>query len=266
MYIIDTHSHLYVDQFLNDIGVVIQNARSEGVQKIFLPNIDSSSIESMLNLTRQYNGICHAMMGLHPTSVKKNFEKELEIVQQFLDKKTSVFTGIGEIGLDLYWDKTFLEEQKIAFAQQIKWAKTYHLPIIIHGRNSYPEIFKVLEDQYFTSLTGIFHCFSGSLTDAQQAIDMGFKLGIGGVLTYPTSGLDKIVEEIELEHLVLETDAPWLTPVPFRGKRNESAYILYTARKLAEIKKVPLETVADITSRNALAIFGQISPEIIVEK
>ena len=255
MILVDTHAHLYTEQFDKDRAEMLQRAKANHIQKIFLPNIDSSSIESMLQLEANHPDTCYAMMGLHPCSVKENFEEELELVKTWLDKRT--FCAVGEIGLDLYWDKTFFEQQKQSFHLQIQWAKELDIPIIIHSRNSTQEVIAILEKEKDEKLRGIFHCFGGTVTEAQNIIDLGFYLGIGGVLTFKNSGLDKTIESLSLDHVVLETDAPYLSPIPYRGKRNESAYIHQIGEKLASIKKMSLEEVATITTRNAKAIFGQ---------
>ncbi len=251
--LIDTHTHLYLDKFSEDRGEVIERAKNEGVQKFFLPNIDSESIDDMLKLEANYKDEFYAMMGLHPCSVKENFKSELAIVKEWLDKRS--FCAIGEIGIDLYWDKTFLKEQVKAFEQQIDWAIELDVPIVIHSRESTKEVIEVLENCKHDKLRGIFHCFGGSIEEAEKIIEQGFYLGIGGVLTFKKAGLDKTMEHIALDHVVLETDAPFLAPSPFRGKRNESAYVKLVAEKLAAIKEIPFEEVAKITSSNALKIF-----------
>lgn len=252
--LIDTHTHLYAEEFDADRTVLIEKAIHNGVKKFYLPNIDSGSIEGMLDLEKQFPDNCFAMMGLHPCSVKENYLAELNIMESWLKQRK--FAAIGEIGIDLYWDKTFIEEQKTAFKTQIQWALDYNYTIVIHCRDAFDPIFEVLKD--FTKLPkAIFHCFSGNLEQARQIIALGdFKLGIGGVATFKNSGLDEVVRQIDLEHLVLETDAPYLAPVPFRGKRNEPSYILEVAKKIALIKELPMEKVANITSQNAQNIFG----------
>lgn len=250
---IDTHTHLYAEEFDLDRTALIQKAIANGVNKFYLPNIDSASIKGMLDLEAQFPENCFAMMGLHPCSVNNTVHEELKIVEQWLKKRK--FLAIGEIGLDLYWDKTFIEAQKMAFKQQIDWALEYNYPIVIHCREAFNEIFEILES-YSSLPKAIFHCFSGNLEQAKKIIALGnFKLGIGGVITFKNSGLDKVVEQIDLEHLVIETDAPYLAPIPFRGKRNEPSYILEVAKKIAQIKDVPMDKVAKITSQNAEYIF-----------
>jgi len=254
MQFIDTHTHLYADQFDEDRDEMIERAFDAGIQKLFLPNIDSTSMHGMHALTKKYPNNCFAMMGLHPCSVNGNFESELIEVSNLL--KNGNYYAVGEIGIDLYWDKTFLEEQKLAFRKQIQWAKDLQLPIVIHCREAFEEIFEIVDELNDEQLSGIFHCFTGNREQAQHILDYGnFKLGIGGVLTYKNSGLDKVIEEIDIEHLVLETDAPYLSPKPFRGKRNESSYLLYIAEKLAAIKDVSLAQIAEATTNNANQIF-----------
>ena len=254
MQLVDTHCHLYAEAFENDLDAVFQRAFSEGVEKFYLPGIDSASIPAMLELEQKFPGKCIAMMGLHPCYVKENFQQELAIVKDWLDKRN--FAAIGEIGLDYYWDKTFAAEQVLAFRSQIEWAIDLRLPIVIHTRNAMQQTVDIVKEYAPKGLRGIFHCFSGSYETACEIIDAGFYLGIGGVVTYKNSGLVDVLSKIDLKHLVLETDAPYLTPVPFRGKRNESSYLKYVVEKLADIKNCPIETVATITSANAEKIFG----------
>ena len=254
MFLTDTHTHLYSSEFETDRKQVVERAIAAGVKKLFLPNIDSSSISGMLSVCNDFPENCFAMMGLHPTSVKENYEEELAVVKDWLGKHK--FCAIGEIGIDLYWDKTFLTQQLLAFETQIKWANEFSVPIVIHSRNSFNEIVEVLQKNKKENPHGIFHCFSGSKEQAEKAISLGFKLGIGGVLTYKNSGLAQAIADIDLKHLVLETDSPYLTPVPHRGKRNESGYITLVAQKLAEIKNISIEEVAEITNANAIEVFG----------
>ena len=256
MHFTDTHTHLYLPEFNNDRETAIKKAISNSVKRLYLPNIDSSSIEPMLELEKNHPQHCFAMMGLHPCSVKEDYETELETVSNWLQKRP--FVAIGEIGIDLYWDKTFFEQQKTAFHTQVQWALDYNYPIVIHCREAFDPIYEELK--HFNTLPkGIFHCFSGSEEQANTIIELGnFKLGIGGVLTYKNSGLDKALANIPLQHLVLETDAPYLAPVPFRGKRNEPSYILEVARKLAEIKNVSLLEVSEHTETSARFIFGSV--------
>jgi TatD DNase family protein len=254
MHIIDTHCHLYADGFKQDIGQVIERAMAEGVQQFYLPAIDSSETDKMLQLEAQYPGKCIAMMGLHPCSVKEDYRRELDLVKDWLAKRK--FVAVGEIGLDFYWDKTFVKEQYDAFRLQAEWALEYGSPIVIHTRNAMQETINVVKEYAGKGLGGIFHCFSGSYESAMQIINAGFYLGIGGVLTYKNAGLPEVLEKIGLEHMVLETDAPYLTPVPFRGRRNESSYLKYIIAKLAEVKNLPVEEVAEVTTANAQKIFG----------
>ena len=251
--LIDTHAHLYAGQFDEDREAMLLRAQESGVERVYLPNVDSQSIAGMLELEARYPEICFPMMGLHPCSVKENYEEELAIVKEWLFKRS--FCAVGEIGIDLYWDKTTLPQQIIAFKQQIGWAKELDLPIIIHARESTEEILAVLQEEKSDNLRGIFHCFGGTVEQAERIINLGFYLGIGGVLTFKKSGLDKTLAEIDLQHLVLETDAPYLAPSPFRGKRNESAYLRLVAEKLAGLKNRSFQEVASVTSANAKKIF-----------
>ena len=248
-----THTHIYLDQFDDDRAEMMQRAKDNGVEKFYLPNIDSSSIDAMLNLEKLHPGTCVAMMGLHPCSVKENYKEELAIVKSWLDKR--VFCAIGEIGIDLHWDTSTFEIQKEAFRTQIKWAKELDVPVVIHSRKSTKEVIDVLREEKDDRLRGIFHCFGGSVEEAKSIIDLGFYLGIGGVVTFKKAGLDKTMEDVPLENVVLETDSPYLSPSPYRGKRNESGYVKLVAEKLAAIKNRTLEEVAEITSKNALDIF-----------
>jgi len=254
MNITDTHIHLYAEEFDKDREDLIEHAQKAGMNRFFMPNIDSTSIAPMMELQHKYPGICFSMMGLHPCSVKKTYKKELKIVQDWLSKET--FSAIGEIGIDLHWDKTFIKEQEIAFRTQIEWANKYKLPIVIHSRESFNEVYKILVDMKDQQPRGIFHCFSGNLKEANKVIDLGFYLGIGGVVTYKNSGLAEVVAKIDLQNIVLETDAPYLAPTPFRGKRNQPDYILNVAEKIAEIKEITMEEVARVTTENAQKVFG----------
>lgn len=251
---IDTHTHLYLEDFKADRDEIIARAVKAGVDKFYLPNIDSTSVEGLHSLCEKYPDRCFPMMGLHPCSVKENYKEELALTHVLL--KTRKYYAIGEIGLDLYWDKTFLPQQVEAFETQIRWALELSLPIVIHCRDAFNEIYEVLER--FNNLPkGIFHCFTGNLEQAEKIIALKkFKLGIGGVVTFKNSGLDKTLEQVDLKHLVLETDAPYLTPVPYRGQRNESAYLSIIARRLAEIKNCNVGHVAEVTTQNATEIFG----------
>lgn len=251
--LVDTHAHLYLDQFDDDRDEMLEKAIQNGIEKVYLPNIDSSTIDIMLNLEAKNPQRYFPMMGLHPCSVKENYLKELEIVEHWLAKRP--FIAVGEIGLDLHWDTTFFEEQKEAFRTQIRWAKELNIPIVIHSRKSTWEAIEIVREEKDERLNGIFHCFGDGVEEAQAIIDLGFYIGIGGVLTFKRSGLDKTMEEIDLAHVVLETDSPYLAPTPYRGKRNESAYIRLIAQKLADVKGLSLEEVAKITTENAQKIF-----------
>jgi TatD DNase family protein len=256
MQFIDTHSHLYSSQFDDDRTQVITNAIAAGVDTILLPNISSKYTNGMLDLCKEFPKNCYPMMGLHPCDVtEENFEEEIAHVEQEL--ATKKYIAVGEIGLDLYWDKTKLEVQKRAFIHQIKLAKKYKLPIAIHVRDSFTEAIEIIEAENNKDLRGVFHCFTGNNEDAQRVINLeGFYLGIGGVLTFKNSGLDKTIANIDLKHLILETDAPYLTPTPNRGKRNESKYIVNIAEKLAQTHNIELEEVANITTKNAKKLFS----------
>ena len=254
MILIDTHCHLYGEEFTNDIENVIEVAGIEGVTKFYLPGLDSNAIDVMLTMEDRFPKKCIAMMGLHPCYVKENYLQELEIVNGWLSKRK--FAAIGEIGLDFYWDKTFLKEQEESFRMQMEWAIAYNYPIVIHTRNAMQETLALVKEYVPKGIRGIFHCFSGNETDAKEIINAGFYLGIGGVITYKNAGLAEIIEKIDLQYLVLETDAPYLTPLPFRGKRNESSYLKYIAAKIATIKKTSIEEVAAVTTANAEKIFG----------
>jgi TatD DNase family protein len=256
MQITDTHSHIYLPEFESDRADMLLRAEKEGVRKILMPAIDSSTHLQMLELENLNPAQCIAMMGLHPCSVKQNFKEELGIIKSYLDQR--IFVAIGEIGLDFYWDKTFTKEQFEAFHQQTEWALEIDRPIVIHSRNSTDECIQVVKEHQKGKLKGVFHCFSGNAEQAKQIIDLGFYLGIGGVLTYKNSGLDKVMEHVDMKYFVLETDAPYLTPVPFRGKRNEPAYLKYVMEKLATLKNISVEEVASITNTNAEALFGKL--------
>jgi TatD DNase family protein len=254
MTLIDTHCHLYLDEFLNDIEAVIERSVNEGVQKFYLPAIDSSETNHMLMLEKKFPDKCIAMAGLHPCSVKQDYKNELDHVETMLrDRK---FAALGEIGLDFHWDKTFVTQQYEAFRTQIEWSLQYHLPIVIHTRDAMNETIEVVTEYAAKGVRGIFHCFGGTYENAKAIIEAGFYLGIGGVLTYKNAGLAEVIEKISLDHLVLETDSPYLAPVPFRGKRNESSYLKYIVEKMALIKNVRVEEVAAITTANAEKIFS----------
>ncbi len=252
--LIDTHSHIYTGDFNSDIDEVVQNAYNNDVKKIVLPNIDAGTIKRLVDLSNAYPHICYPLMGLHPTSVQADYKEELEAIEYWLDKQK--FYGIGEIGIDLYWDKTYIEEQKDAFRHQIKLAKANNLPIVIHLRNSFNEVYKIVKEEQDGTLKGIFHCFSGSEKEARKIVDQGFLLGIGGVVTFKNGTLAEVIKKVDLKNIVLETDSPYLAPVPKRGRRNESSYLIFIAQKIAEIYDVPVEKVAEITTANARNLFG----------
>jgi TatD DNase family protein len=253
MKFIDTHSHIYLSQFDEDRDESIKRAIDNNVQKLILPNIDSATINSLKKAVEEYPDICYPLMGLHPTNVKENYRDELDIV--FNELNTNKFAGVGEIGIDLYWDKTFLKEQKLAFEEQVRFAIKMQLPIVIHARDSFNEIMEVLDSINEKKYYGIFHAFSGNVEDANRVIQMGFKLGIGGVVTFKNAKLAELIKQIDISHIVLETDAPYLAPTPYRGKRNESSYIPLIAKKIAEIKEISLQEVSEITTENACSIF-----------
>ncbi len=255
MNFIDTHTHLYAEEFDPDRDAVIQRAVDKGVDRLLLPAIDKSYYERMMSVAEFHKTVCFPMIGLHPTSVKANFREELNFIKETLEKSREKFHGIGEIGIDLYWDKTFVNEQALAFSDQLDLAIKFQLPIAIHTRNSFDIAIKLIRQKNNPELKGVFHCFSGSVEQAQQATSLGFMLGIGGIITYKNSGLQKVVEATSLDLIVLETDAPYLPPVPYRGQRNESAYIPLIAGRIAELKQIPLEEVAEITTQNAVTLF-----------
>jgi len=250
--LIDTHTHLYLKQFDDDRKEVIERAEEAGIKKFFLPNIDSQSIDSMLQMEIDFPNKCFAMMGLHPCSVKENYEEELQIVENWLQKRK--FCAIGEIGIDLYWDKTFFEQQKKSFLTQVEWAIDLQLPIVIHCRESIDIVIDLLQP-YKGKVKGIFHCFGGTVEQAKRIMDLEFLMGIGGVLTFKKAKLDTVIQEIPMEYLVLETDSPYLAPAPYRGKRNESGYVKIIAEKMAEAKNITLDEVAKVTTNNALNLF-----------
>ncbi len=253
MQFIDTHAHLYADEFTTDIEYIVNKAIESKVNRMLLPDIDSHTRESMLKLHQKYPENCPVMIGLHPTSVKEDYKSELEKIDEIIDKYN--FCGIGETGIDLYWDKTFYAQQLESFTYQIELALKYNLPIVIHSRKSINEIFSVLKPYKNKGLKGVFHCFPGSIEEAKQVIDMGFFLGIGGVVTYKNSGMAEVVKQVEMKHILLETDAPYLTPVPYRGKRNESSYIAVIAEFIASLKGITVEEVAETTTAHAKQLF-----------
>ncbi|MBT4825644.1 MAG: TatD family hydrolase [Flavobacteriaceae bacterium] len=253
MKLIDTHTHLYVEAFDEDRDQVIEKAIAVGVERFYLPAIDSTYTARMLDLEKKYPDQIRLMMGLHPTHVKENYKEELLHVEQFLAKRN--FAAVGEIGIDLYWDQSLLKQQQEAFNIQILWAKEKELPIVIHCRDAFDEVFEVLEGHKGDDLTGIFHCFTGTKEQAEKAIGLNLKLGIGGVLTFKNGKIDQFLDQISTDHIVLETDAPYLAPAPFRGKRNQSEYLVYILRKLSEIHHRTEEELATITTQNALDVF-----------
>lgn len=252
MVIIDTHTHLFAEEFDNDRAEMIARAKEAGVTHFLLPNIDSSSLDLLYKTVAENPGTCHPMLGLHPTSVKENYQEELDTIRKEIDNKRPI--AIGEIGLDYYWDITYKEQQKEAFMKQLLWAKELSLPVSMHTRNSFADALGIVES--IGEISGVFHCFSGNAEDAINAVKAGFYLGIGGVVTFKNGGLDAALKDIPLTALVLETDAPYLAPVPYRGKRNEPAYLTYIVNKLAEIKNTTPEEVARVTSENAKTVFG----------
>jgi len=255
MKLIDTHTHLYVEEFKEDIEFVVERALAEGVEKFYLPAIDSSENEALLNLEKKFPDQMFAMTGLHPCSVKENFKEELKKIEQQLSERE--FSAIGETGLDFYWDKTFSKQQYESLHIQAEWAIEYKKPLVIHTRNTMQETIDLVKKYNGKNLFGIFHCFSGTLENAKDIIDAGFLLGIGGVLTFKNSGLAEVIKEVDLKYLVLETDSPYLAPVPFRGKRNESGYLKYIVEKLATIKNMSTKEIALQTTENAERVFAK---------
>lgn len=251
----DSHAHIYLKEFDNDRSEVLKRCIDNDIQKIYMPNIDHTSIDNMLEVERKYPDQCISMMGLHPCSVKKDFEKELYTVESWLSKRA--FAAIGEIGTDLYWDKTFWEQQKEAFTIQVKWAKQFELPIVIHCRDSIDQTIDLVEELKDEKLKGVFHCFTGSEEQAKRIAKLGFSLGIGGVSTFKNGGMEKVIPELNLNSILLETDSPYLSPVPYRGKRNEPSYIRIIAERVAALKKITLEELQKATSSNAYNLFIQ---------
>jgi TatD DNase family protein len=254
MEFIDTHSHIYLEPFDDDRGRVIAAAVEKGIRRILLPNIDTTSIASMNGMVKDFPGICFPMIGLHPTSVKENYHEEFEVIRQ--ETMTGNYLAVGEIGIDLYWDKTRLGEQSRVFEQELDLALALHMPVVIHARESFDVIFEILQKYEGTGLRGVFHAFSGTPKQALLAVENGFFLGIGGMVTYRNSGLDKTVQAVDLHHMVLETDSPFLPPVPHRGKRNEPAFLTFVAETVARLKSVDIAEIAGITTENACTIFG----------
>jgi TatD DNase family protein len=251
---IDTHTHIYLHEFQTDRDEVVSTALEKGVLKMLLPNVDGRTVKAMHSLADKYPDNCLPMMGLHPTSVDDGYKQELDRLRKMLG--TRKYWGIGETGIDLYWDKTYAIQQEESFREHIALAKESGLPLIIHARNSFDELFRIMDIENDESLIGIFHAFTGNPEQAKRIVDYGFKLGIGGIVSFKNAGLDRVVKEIDLKHIVLETDAPYLAPVPWRGKRNEPAYLVHTAEKLAEIHGKNLESIAEITTRNAVSLFN----------
>lgn len=251
--LVDSHCHLYLEEFDLDREEVLKRAMAQGVGKFYMPAVDSSTVNRMLELEESFPGVCVPMIGLHPCSVKGAYEAELMLVREWLTKRS--FAAIGEIGLDFYWDKTFIKEQYDAFRTQISLAVEYQLPIVIHTREAMQETIDVIRE-FHGRVRGIFHCFGGSLEEAKHIMDLGFYMGIGGVVTYKKSGLAEVIRQIGIDHIVLETDSPYLAPVPFRGKRNESSYLTHIATKIAEVTGIPVEKIAATTTENALKIFA----------
>ncbi|QZT35698.1 TatD family hydrolase [Halosquirtibacter xylanolyticus] len=252
--IIDSHSHIYSSEFKNEYSDIIQRAKTAGVEKIILPNIDSSSINAMLRLSDEYPEICVPLIGIHPTSVNEDYDKELEIIEYWLNKRK--FHGIGEIGLDYYWDQTFKDEQIIVLENQLNWCLKYDLPAVLHIRDAFDDIFDVVTPFCKKGLKGVFHSFTGTIEEAHQAMELGFYIGVNGLVTFKNAGIDKLVAQIPLEKLVVETDAPYLAPVPFRGKRNESSYVSYVIDKVSDLKQVPNADVCEITTANCKKLFN----------
>ncbi len=254
MMLTDTHTHIYYETDTVKQQELIGRCVKNNVNRLFLPNVDAASIPLVFGFCKNFPGIAYPMLGLHPCDVKQNFEEELQIIKNTLQNHEVV--AIGEIGIDLYWDKSTIDWQKTAFKRQISWAKELQLPIVIHCRDAFDEVYAILLEQADDKLRGIFHCFTGNLEQAQKIIDLNFYLGIGGVVTYKNSGLDKVVQQLPLKHLVLETDSPYLPPVPYRGKPNESSYLKIIAEKVADIKHLSLDELAEITTQNSKMIFG----------
>jgi TatD DNase family protein len=253
MMLIDSHCHIDAEDFDSDRSELIQIAKNAGVKYIFVPNVDSSTIDKVIKMSDQFPGYCLPMIGIHPTSVKADHEKELKMFENYLGKHK--FIGVGEIGIDLYWDKTFYKEQEKVFIYQLNIAAEAGLPVAIHSRSSMEELLGILKKEKINGITGVFHCFPGGVEQAKRVIDMGFYIGIGGVVTYKNSGMAKLFESIDLSRILLETDAPYLTPVPYRGKRNDSSMLVHIAEKISELTSIPVEEVAAITSKNAIELF-----------
>lgn len=256
MNLIDTHAHIYSAKFDSDRDSVMEEIRAAGISRIYMPNVDVDTIERMLECESRYGDLCVPMVGLHPCDVKEDFEQQLKVMEEWLNRRS--FAAVGEIGTDLYWDKTTFEIQKEALEIQVSWAKRKELPIVLHCRESIDQTIELIERAHDGKLSGIFHCFTGTLDQARRIVDMGFLLGIGGVVTYKNGGLDQVIPSIGLENLVLETDAPYLAPVPYRGKRNTPAYLPEIARRIGDLLELSLEKVAEVTSANALHLFKEV--------
>lgn len=252
---IDTHTHIYLEEFEADIEAVIERALESGITKILLPNIDASSIDAMLRLEEMYPEVCYPMMGLHPCSVKEDFDKQLKLVEEWFAKRS--FIAVGEMGTDLYWDKSYWEQQKIAFQFQCELALKHDIPVVIHCRETIDETIELVKPYALLGLKGVFHCFTGTSEQGKKMTEMGFYLGIGGVSTYKNAGLDQVIPQLDRAKIILETDAPYLSPVPFRGKRNEPAYVRHIAEKIAGYLNITLEEVDQLTTRNANELFFQ---------
>jgi TatD DNase family protein len=252
--LIDTHAHIYSEEFIDDVDQVVQHAYDNDVKKIILPNIDSASIKRLIDLSDAYPHLLYPLMGLHPTSVSDDYREELQAIEYWLEKRK--FYGIGEIGIDLYWNNAYLNEQMESFRHQVRLALTMDLPVVIHLRDSFTQVYDIIKEEQNGSLKGVFHCFSGDETEARKIVDLGFLLGIGGIITFKNNNLKRVIKNISVNNLVLETDAPYLTPVPKRGKRNESAYLVYVAQAVAGIYDISVEQVAKITTDNARHLFG----------
>ncbi len=259
MKLIDSHTHLYLQEFDKDRKEIIDRALNNGVEKMLLPNIDASTIEDMLEMTRDYKGICYPMAGLHPTSVRENFHEELSKIESYL--QTNSLIAIGEIGMDLYWDKTFKEEQVKAFETQIGWAKSHEIPVVIHCRDAFKEIYEVLDSSFYNGMSGVFHSFTGTKEDVKKIREYDFYFGINGIVTFPNSNLPEIVKEIPVDRILVETDSPFLSPVPKRGKRNESANIVFIAEKLAEIYGLDPDKFKKQTISNTMNLFNKLNDE-----
>ncbi|WP_105903684.1 TatD family hydrolase [Vibrio gangliei] len=250
---IDSHAHIYAEEFEHDRDEVVQRAQEVGISKILLPNIDLNSIEPMLATEARYPDVCHSMMGLHPCYVNADIEQDLATIKSWFSQHN--FIAVGEIGIDLYWDKTYQSEQEYAFRTQLQWAKEFNLPVVIHTRDSIEQTLDILSQEQDGSLTGVFHCFGGTVEEAKAINQLGFHLGIGGVSTFKNGGMDKVIPELDLNYVILETDCPYLAPTPHRGKRNEPSFMQLVAQKIADLKEVPLSTITELTDHNTKALF-----------